>query len=108
VNNALSRVGAPLIGAVIFIVVSATFYGGLSARVPGLDTSSAAVRSQYPPLNPPHGEVSPGVAQAATEASVDAFRVAAILAAVLLVFGSATNMIGLRGAPARSDRARPP
>ena len=107
-NNALSRVGAPLIGAVIFIVVSATFYSGLSSRVPGLDTSSAAVRSQYPPLNPPIGDVPPDVAEAAKEASVDAFRVAAILAAVLLVAGSAANLIGLRGAPARQDRARSP
>ncbi len=99
VNNALSRVGAPLIGAVIFIVVSATFYAGLSSRVPELDTSSAAVRSQYPPLNPPIGDVPPEGAEAAKEASVDAFRVAAILAAVLLVAGSAANLIGLRGAP---------
>jgi EmrB/QacA subfamily drug resistance transporter len=99
VNNALSRVGAPLIGAVIFIVVSATFYAGLSSRVPELDTSSAAVRLQYPPLNPPIGDVPPEGAEAAKEASVDAFRVAAILAAVLLVAGSAANLIGLRGAP---------
>ncbi len=106
VNNALSRVGAPLIGAVFFIVVSATFYAGLSSRVPELDTSSAAVRSQYPPLNPPIGDVPPDVAEAAKEASVDAFRVAAILAAVLLVAGSAANLVGLRGAPARQDRAR--
>ena len=97
INNALSRVGSPLIGAVVFIVVSATFYGGLSARVPSLDTTDPAVRAQLAPLNPPRGEVPREVAQAATEASVDAFRVAQILAAVLLVGGSAANFVGLRG-----------
>jgi EmrB/QacA subfamily drug resistance transporter len=108
VNNALSRVGAPLLGAVIFVVVSATFYSALSARVPGLDTSSAAVRSQYPPLNPPNGDVPPEAVQAAKEASVDAFRVAAILAAVLLVSGSAANMVGLRGTARQADQAPSP
>ena len=108
INNALSRVGSPLIGAVFFIVVSATFYSALSTRVPALDTSSPAVRSQYPPLNPPNGVVPPEAAQAAKEASVDAFRVAVILAAVLLVSGSAANMVGLRGAPAKPDRERSP
>ena len=108
INNALSRVGSPLIGAVVFIVVSATFYSALSARVPDFDTSKPAVRAQYPPLNPPTGDVAPDAAVAAKEASVDAFRVATILAAVLLVSGSAANLIGLRGAPAGPDRARSP
>ena len=108
INNALSRVGSPLIGAVVFIVVSATFYSALSARVPDFDTSKPAVRAQYPPLNPPTGDVPPDAAVAAKEASVDAFRVATILAAVLLVSGSAANLIGLRGAPAGPDRARSP
>jgi EmrB/QacA subfamily drug resistance transporter len=108
INNALSRVGSPLIGAVVFIVVSATFYSALSTRVPDLDTSNPVVRAQYPPLNPPTGDVPPQAAEAAKEASVDAFRVATIMAAVLLVSGSAANMIGLRGAPAGPDRARSP
>jgi EmrB/QacA subfamily drug resistance transporter len=106
INNALSRVGTPLIGAIIFIVVSATFYGGLASRVAGLDTSNPAIRAEYAPLNPPKADVPPEVAQAAKEASIDAFRVAAISAAVLLVAGSAANLIGLRGAPTRSDKGR--
>jgi EmrB/QacA subfamily drug resistance transporter len=99
INNALSRVGSPLIGAVIFVVVSATFYSGLSARVPTIDPSDPGVRAQLAPLNPPKGEVSPDVAGAAKEASVDAFRVAQLFAAVLLVSGSAANFVGLRGQP---------
>lgn len=97
INNALSRVGTPLVGAVIFVVVSASFYGGLTSRVPGLDAADPTVRAQFAPLNPPKGEVSPQVTEAAREASVDAFRVAALIAAGLLVAGSATNLIGLRG-----------
>jgi EmrB/QacA subfamily drug resistance transporter len=98
INNAVSRVGTPLVGAVIFIVVSGTFYGGLTNRVPELDAADPAVRAQFAPLNPPKGEVSPQVVEAAREASVDAFRVAALIAAGLLVAGSTTNLIGLRGA----------
>ena len=101
INNALSRVGAPLIGAVIFIVVSATFYSGLAARVPGIDPTDPAVRAQYAPLNPPTGQAPPQAVEAAREASVDAFRVAALFGAGLLVAGSAANLFGLRGSPAR-------
>lgn len=103
INNAMSRVGAPLFGAVVFVVVSATFYSGLAARVPRLDPSDPAIRAQFAPLNPPKGEVLPEEVEAAREASVDAFRVAAILAAVLLVSGSATTWVGLGGSRAQSD-----
>jgi hypothetical protein len=97
INNAMSRVGTPLIGAIIFVVVSATFYGSLSSRAPGLDTSDSAIRAQFAPLNPPKGDVPPDEAAAAREASVDAFRVAALFAAGLLVAGSTANLVGLRG-----------
>src|SRR4051812_30585837 len=45
INNALSRVGQPLLGAVIFIAITASFYTGLANRVPGLDTTSAVVQA---------------------------------------------------------------
>lgn len=102
INNALSRVGTPLIGAVIFIVVSATFYGGLANRVSGLDPGDPDVRAQFAPLNPPRGDVPPETVEASKEASVDAFRVAALFAAVLLVTGSSANLVGLRGASAKA------
>jgi EmrB/QacA subfamily drug resistance transporter len=119
INNALSRVGTPLIGAVLFIVVSATFYAGLGSRVPGLDMSDPAVRSQISPLNPPKAGVPPDQAEAAKEASVDSFRIATIIAAALLVGGSVVNLTGLpavegskrRSAAAQSEKeeaAAPP
>jgi EmrB/QacA subfamily drug resistance transporter len=100
INNALSRVGTPLLGALLFVVVSATFYSSLATHVDGIDPSDPAVRAQFAPLNPPKGEVSEVLREGARVASVDAFRFAAILAAVLLVAGAATNFVGLRDGPA--------
>jgi MFS family permease len=71
INNALSRVGTPLLGAVLFVAVSASFYTGLASRVPGLDTTDPALRAQVAPLNPPKAGVPPDQATAAKEASVD-------------------------------------
>ena len=107
INNAVSRVGTPLLGAVLFIIVSATFYSSLGAAVPGLDTNDPAVRSTFPPLNQPTHQVPPEQAQAAVSASVDAFHVASVAAMILLLGGAAANYFGLRGAGAREDRKSP-
>ena len=96
INNALSRVGTPLIGAVLFIIVSGTFYASLGASVDGLDTNDPAVRATFPPLNQPTEAVPPEQVAAATSASVDAFHVASIGAVILLVGGAAANWFGLR------------
>ena len=53
INNAIARVGQPLLGAIVFIAISATFYANLSTLAPELDGSSREVRSTFPPLNPP-------------------------------------------------------
>jgi EmrB/QacA subfamily drug resistance transporter len=105
INNALSRVGTPLLGAVIFVLVAASFYSGLQARVPNLDTSDPAVRAVVSPLNPPKPGVPPEVAAAAKETSVDAFRLAALSAAVLLMAGSLANFVGLREGRRREETA---
>jgi MFS family permease len=104
INNALSRVGTPLLGAVLFIAVSATFYSGLGSRVPGLDTTDPELRAQLAPLNPPKPGVPADQAAAAKEASVDAFRLAAILSGALLVGGAVVNGIGLQAAAAAGRR----
>jgi DHA2 family multidrug resistance protein-like MFS transporter len=97
INNALSRVGQPLLGAVIFVAISASFYASLAARVPGLDPSDPTIRAEVVPLNPPKPGVSADIAAAAKVASVDAFHLAALVSAGLLVAGAAVNGIGLRG-----------
>jgi EmrB/QacA subfamily drug resistance transporter len=96
INNALSRVGQPLIGALIFIAISASFYSSLATQVPGLDPSDPAIRAAIVPLNPPKAGVSQEEAAAAKVASVDAFHLAALVSVGLLVAGAVTNGVGLR------------
>lgn len=99
INNALSRVGQPLIAAAVFIVVSGTFYSTLAAAVPGTDPSSPELRGQYEAFNPPPTDAPPELAAAAKSASTDAFHLAAIVAAALMVAGAAVNAVGLREPP---------
>lgn len=99
INNALSRVGQPLIAAAVFIVVSGAFYSTLAAAVPGMDPNSPELRAAYEPLNPPPANAPPELAAAAKVASTNAFHLAALVAAGLLVAGAAVNAIGLRESP---------
>jgi EmrB/QacA subfamily drug resistance transporter len=96
INNALSRVGQPLVGALIFIAISASFYTALAAKVPGLDPADPAVRASISPLNPPKPGTPDDQAKAAKEASVDAFHLAALVSAGLMIAGSVTSAVGLR------------
>ena len=96
INNAISRVGAPLIGALIFIAISATFYSVLGSMT-GLDTNSQEVRSAFPPLNAPKGDLPSDQLAAAAQASVDAFHQSMIVMAALLAVGAAVSWFGLRG-----------
>ena len=96
INNAISRVGQPLIGAIVFIAITASFYTGLADRVPGLDPTDPAVRSTIAPLNGPPAGASVELALATRESSTDAFRLALLVSAVLLASGAVVNGIGLR------------
>jgi len=96
INNAISRVGQPLLAAVIFIVVSATFYSSLAAKVPGLDPNDPTLRATVQPLNKPPAGTPPTVVQAANEASTEAFHLAVIVGAALMAAGAAVNFVGLR------------
>lgn len=91
INNAISRVGPQLAGALIFVVVSASFYGSLHGMAPNLDIDSPEVRTQYQPLNPAPPSADPAVATAVQRASTDAFHLAMLVAAGLLVAGAAVN-----------------
>lgn len=97
INNALSRVGQPLLGAVIFVAITASFYSSLAARVPSVDPSDPALRAAVVPLNPPKPGTSSEIAQAAKVASVDAFHLAALVSAGLLVAGAVVSGVGLTG-----------
>jgi EmrB/QacA subfamily drug resistance transporter len=96
INNAISRIGPLLATAVIFIGVSAAFYGGLADRLPGTDLSSAQIRDALPPLNAPAKDASAKEQEAAREASTDAFRLAMLIAALLCASGAVVNWVGIR------------
>ncbi|MEA2608289.1 MAG: hypothetical protein QOJ75_532 [Chloroflexota bacterium] len=97
INNSISRVGQPLLGAIIFIAINATFYANLGSIAPGLNTADPGVRRTFQPLNPPPAGTSPDQLAAATQASMDAFHLACLVAAVLLVMGALVSWFGLRG-----------
>jgi hypothetical protein len=93
---------------VIFVVVVSGFYGAIAERVPEADLGSASFRRQVAPLNPPASGVDPRVAEAATEASTNAFHLAMLVAAGLLAAGAVINAVGIRNprpAPAEAPEA---
>lgn len=105
INNAISRVGSPLVVAVIFVAVVSSFYGAISERVPGVDTDSPRFRQQVAPLNPPDEGVPPAVVRAAREASTDAFHLAMIVGAGLLLTGAAVNALWIKNPSRPPDSA---
>jgi EmrB/QacA subfamily drug resistance transporter len=93
INNAISRVGPQLAGAVMFIVVSAVFYSALSTKPPHLDVTSAEVRAAYQPLNAPPSAADNATMTAVREASAGAFFYAMVGAAGLLIAGAGVNWL---------------
>src|SRR2546426_1153998 len=57
VNNAISRVGPQLAGALIFVAIAASFYSSISSQLPNQNTSSTEFRKQVTPLNQPDPNV---------------------------------------------------
>ena len=107
INNSISRVGAPLIGALIFIAISAIPFYSVLGSMTGLDTSSSdSSRQAFPPLEP-HRSPDATAAQLAAvrQASVDAFHQAMLVSAALLGVGGAVSYFGLRGSEAAAGRS---
>ncbi len=96
INNAISRVGPQLAGALIFVAITAGFYAGMAERSLGLDVSSPQVRGQIAPLNPPAEGTPAAVVAAARRASTDAFHLAMLISAGLLFSGAVVNTVGIR------------
>ncbi len=105
INNAISRVGSPLIGALVFIAVTTTFYNSLAGQIPGLDPTSSLVRSTVAPLNPVPGGATSEMVSAARIASTEAFRLALLVGATLLSLGALVNGFGLRERGGSTQRA---
>jgi EmrB/QacA subfamily drug resistance transporter len=106
INNALSRVGQPLLGAVIFVAITASFYATLAAHVPGVDPADPAIRASIVPLNPPRAGTEAALAAAAKLASVDAFHLAALVSAGLMIAGAAVCFLGLRSATGKAPASK--
>jgi EmrB/QacA subfamily drug resistance transporter len=103
INNAISRVGSPLVNALIFVAVAASFYASIGDRVPGVDSGSREFRNAVAPLNQPSDDVAPEVRAAAQTASTEAFHLAMLVAAGLLLAGAGVNGFGIRN-PAPAGR----
>ena len=94
INNAISRVGPQLAGAVIFIIVTASFYSMSSPRAgPGRQLArgsrAASAAQRAGPAVPPETPAR------RREASTQAFHLAMLGNAVLLVMGAAVNVFGI-------------
>ena len=96
INNAVSRVGSPLVSAVLFVAITATFYPTLAGLVPGLDVNDPQVRREIQPLTGPPEGADAAMLDAVRQASTNAFHLAMLVSAGLLVAGAATNAIGIR------------
>ena len=106
INNSIARVGQPLLGALIFIPVSAAYYASLASST-GLDTADGAIRRMFQPLNPPGAGATAVQVAASNEASIAAFQLAMWVCAGLLAVGAFVSWYGLRE-PSRAARATAP
>lgn len=95
VNNAISRVGPQLAGALLFVVISSTFYSTLATRAPDLDLSTQELRQEIAPLNRPEN-ASPEIVRAARVASTRSFHIAMFVTSLLCFAGAAVNGLGIR------------
>lgn len=105
-NNAISRVGPQVAGALLFVAITASFYANLAERVPRLDVSSPQVRESITALNPPR-DVGEKVRAAASASSTEAFHLAVIVAALLCLIGAGINAAGIRNDELRSEEPAP-
>jgi EmrB/QacA subfamily drug resistance transporter len=113
INNAISRVGPQLAGALIFIFITNTFYSAMAAHS-SADVNSPQFRQSVSPLNP---SGIPAMATIVRTASTDAFHLAMLVGAALLLLGALVNAVGIRnpkhsvaaaGAPAPTEVAKEP
>src|SRR5579864_2117175 len=100
INNAISRVGPQLAGALIFIFLTANFYSALASRLSGVDVSSTAFRNRVSPLNTPP---DPSLVGLVRDASTSSFHIAMLIGGGLLVAGALVNAIGIRNSASSQE-----
>jgi hypothetical protein len=87
INNSISRIGQPILAALIFVVVTGSFYSALAGAVPGSDADDPALHAMVQPLNPPQPGAPPEIVDEAREASTAALHLAALVCAALMAAG---------------------
>ncbi|MDQ6713707.1 MAG: MFS transporter [Candidatus Dormibacteraeota bacterium] len=95
INNAISRVGPQLAGALIFVFITASFYTSIAARRPDVNVNDPAFRKLVSPLNPAG---IPVMGNLVRDASTTAFHLAMMVGAALLLVGAIVNAVGIRDA----------
>ncbi len=98
INNAISRVGPQLAGALIFVFLTANFYAYLASRVANVNVNDPSFRSAVSPLNTPADAHLIGIVR---DASTSSFHIAMVLGAALLILGAIVNAVGIQNAAAR-------
>ena len=107
INNAISRVGPQLAGALIFVFLTAAFYASLASRLTGVDVSSESFRKTVSPLNTPADAHLIAVVR---DASTSSFHLAMLIGAGLLLAGAIVNAVGIRNqtAPQPAEAVKAP
>ncbi len=100
INNAISRVGPQLAGALIFVFLTSAFYSYIASRRTQIDVSSSQFRKLVSPLNPPG---DPSLAGLVRDASGSSFHLAMLLGAGLLLVGALVNALWIRNAPSAAQ-----
>ena len=101
INNAISRVGPQLAGALIFVFLTANFYSYLASRV-SVNVNDPGFRASISPLNTPTDQQLVAVVR---DASTSSFHIAMYLGATLLLLGALVNAVGIVNAAARKPEA---
>ena len=105
INNAISRVGPQLAGALIFVFLTANFYSFLASHMAGVDVNNAAFRASVSPLNTP---ADPHLIGVVRDASTSSFHIAMMLGAALLIVGALVNAAGIQNSAAKKQEATAP
>ncbi len=103
VNNAISRVGPQLVGALLFIAISASFSAALE-DAPEVERGSSSVAiDEISPLNAPPAQAGEELSAAIEDASTNAFHLAMLVGAGLCFAGAAVNGVGIRNEALREE-----
>jgi hypothetical protein len=100
INNAISRVGPQLAGALIFVFITASFYSYIATRRPDINVNDPAFRKAVSPLNPTS---LLGMGDLARDASTASFHLAMMVGAALLIVGAIVNAVGIQD-PSKAPR----